>query len=238
MDRGSGVALWRQIAQQLEAEIAAGRNPPGSRLPTEAALAARFAVNRHTVRRAMEDLARRGLVRVEQGRGSFVAEAVLDYRIGPRTRFSEIVSRQKRAPSGTLLRAAEEQAGPEVATALGLRRGRTVALIERVGMADGRPVAVSAHYFPAHRLPGLLAAYQRSGSITAALRAAGVADYLRRSTRITARLPTAEEARLLAMAPNRPVLVAESVNVDPAGVPIEYGIARYAAPRVQLVVEF
>lgn len=54
LDRGGGVALWRQIAGELEREITAGAHPPGARLPPEAELAARFSVNRHTLRRAME----------------------------------------------------------------------------------------------------------------------------------------------------------------------------------------
>ena len=74
-------ALWRQIVTALEADIAAGVTPPGARLPTEAQLAARFDVNRHTVRRALDDLSRRGRVRVEQGRGSFVTQDVLDYQV-------------------------------------------------------------------------------------------------------------------------------------------------------------
>jgi GntR family phosphonate transport system transcriptional regulator len=62
--RREGVALWRQIQQAIEREIAAGAHKPGARLPTEAELAARFAVNRHTVRRAMEELEGRGLIRI------------------------------------------------------------------------------------------------------------------------------------------------------------------------------
>ena len=86
--RHDGVALWRQILVRLERDIGAGIYPPGGRLPTEAEFAARFGVNRHTVRRALEELSRVGLVRVEQGRGTFVAEDILDYTVGPRTRFS------------------------------------------------------------------------------------------------------------------------------------------------------
>src|SRR3954462_1711093 len=85
--RGQGVALWRQIAGSLETEIAGGGLSPGARLPTEAGLTAPYGVNSHTVRRAMQELENRGLVRIEQGRGSFVAEDVLDYPVGPRTRF-------------------------------------------------------------------------------------------------------------------------------------------------------
>ena len=235
--RGEGVALWRQIQQAMEAEIAAGAHQPGSRLPTEAELAARFGVNRHTVRRAMEELEARGLVRIEQGRGSFVAEDVLDYRLGPRTRFSENIRRQNRAPEGKLLRVEEIPADAAIAEALGLRRGRPVILVERLALADGRPVVIGTHHFPAARFPRLAALLAADPSITAALAASGVPDYSRRVTRITARLPTPEEAELLQQSRARPILVTEAVNVDPAGAVVDVTFARYAAGRVQLVVE-
>ena len=53
--RRDGVTLWRQIAGQIESEIASGACKQGARLPTEAELSARFGVNRHTVRRALEE---------------------------------------------------------------------------------------------------------------------------------------------------------------------------------------
>lgn len=235
--RGEGVALWRQIQQAIEAEIAGGVHKPGARLPTEAELSARFAVNRHTVRRAMEELEARGLIRIEQGRGSFVAEDVLDYQLGPRTRFSENIRRQNRAPEGRLLRVAEVPADAQIAEALGLRRGRAVILVERLALADGRPVVLGTHHFPAARFPRLAALLAADPSITAALAACGVPDYSRRVTRITARLPTPEEAELLQQSRARPILVTEAVNVDPAGAVVDVSFARYAAGRVQLVVE-
>jgi GntR family phosphonate transport system transcriptional regulator len=235
--RREGLALWRQIQQAIEAEIAGGARPPGERLPTEAEFAARFGVNRHTVRRAMEELEARGLVRIEQGRGSFVAEDVLDYTLGPRTRFSEIIRRQNRAPEGRLLRVAELPAEAALAEALGIRRGRPVIQVERLGLADGRPVLVGTHHFPAARFARLPALLAEDASISAALAACGVPDYRRQVTRVTARLPTPEEAELLQQARTRPVLVSEAVNTDPAGVVVDVTFTRYAAGRVQLVVE-
>ena len=235
--RREGVALWRQIQQAIEADIAAGAFLPGARLPTEAELAARFAVNRHTIRRAMEEVEGRGLIRIEQGRGSFVAEDVLDYRLGPRTRFSENIRRQNREPEGRLLRVAEMAADATLAEALGIRRGRAVIVAERVALADGRPVVIGTHHFPAARfrqLPALLAV---NPSISAALAACGVPDYRRLVTRITARLPTAEEAVLLQQSRARPILVAEAVNIDPSGTVVDVTFGRYAAGRVQLVVD-
>jgi len=235
--RGQGVALWRQIAHSIEQAIGGGRHAPGSRLPTEAELSARFAVNRHTVRRAMEELESRGLVRIEQGRGSFVAEDMLDYPLGPRTRFSENVRAQHREPAGRVLRVDEVPADAQLAEALRQRRNRPVLRVERLGLADGRPVVIGAHHFPLPRFAALPEQLLPHGSITAALAACGVPDYRRHSTRVTARMPTPEEAELLQQARSRPVLVTEALNLDAAGVPVDFTIARYAAGRVQIVVE-
>jgi GntR family transcriptional regulator, phosphonate transport system regulatory protein len=235
--RRAGVTLWRQIVEALEKQITAGELPPGARLPTEAQLSERFGVNRHTVRRAMEELSRTGLIRVEQGRGSFVAEDVLDYTIAPRTRFSEWIRRQNKEPSGRVLQLREMPAEQNVATPLGLRSGARVVRMQRLGFADGRPVSLADHFFPAARLPGLLAAMQETTSITEALRRVGVEDYLRQSTRVSARAPTAEEASLLRMPRNRPLLVCENINVDHSGQVVEFGISRYPTPRVQIVFE-
>ena len=235
-DREAGVALWRQITRALEDEIASEALAPGARLPTEAQLAARFAVNRHTVRRALEELSRAGLVRIEQGRGSFVAEDVLDYAVASRTRFSEWIRRHNKEPSGRVLDLRETAADATIAAGLGLRAGARVVLLERLGLADGRPVGLSQHCFPAARFPGLLAALRDHG-ISEALAACGLVDYRRQVTRVSARLPTLQEASLLRMPRNRPLLLTENVNVDALGAVVEYGNSRYPTPRVQIVFE-
>jgi GntR family transcriptional regulator, phosphonate transport system regulatory protein len=235
--RQQGVALWRQIANRLQHDIGTGLYAPGGRLPTEVALSQQFRVNRHTVRRALEELSRGGLVRVEQGRGSFVAEDVLDYAVEQRTRFSEWIRRHNMEPSGRVLQLKETAADAHVAAGLGIRTGGRVVLLERLGLADGRPVCLSQHYFPAGRRRGLLDALRTCATITEALKAVGISDYLRQSTRVTARLPNADEAELLRMPRNRPLLVTENVNVDHTGLVVEYGVARYPTPRVQIVFE-
>jgi GntR family phosphonate transport system transcriptional regulator len=232
-----GVALWRRIVESIEGEIAAGTLAPGARLPTEAQMATSFAVNRHTVRRALEELSRNGLVRVEQGRGSFVAEDVLDYTVGPRTRFSEWIRRHNKEPSGRTLDLRELPADPTVAAGLGLRAGARVVRLERLGLADGRPVSLGLHHFPAARFPRLLAALRAGQGISEALAEAGVADYRRQVTRVSARMPSEPEAALLAMPRNRPLLITENVNVDAAGAIVEFGQSRYPTPRVQIVFE-
>jgi GntR family transcriptional regulator, phosphonate transport system regulatory protein len=237
LGREPGVTLWRQIARALQDEIAAGVHEVGGQLPTEAQLSVRFGVNRHTVRRALEDMSRQGLVRVEQGRGSFVAEETIDYEVVPRTRFSEWIRRHNKEPSGRVLELGEVAADATVAGALGLRPGARVVRLARLGLADDVPVSLSSHHFSPVRLPGILTALRETTGITAALARCGVTDYLRQSTRVTARPPFPSEAELLRTSRTRPLLVAENINVDRDGSVIEFGLSRYPTPRVQMVFE-
>ena len=237
VNRQEGVTLWRQIAGQIQGEIASGAYKPGARLPTEAELSTRFGVNRHTVRRALEELSRDGLVRVEQGRGSFVAEDVLDYTVEARTRFSEWIRKHNKEPSGLIRQLREISAERRVADGLGVRAGSKIVLLERLGFADDRPVVLARHYFPAMKLKGILQALQGTPRVTDALRLVGVDDYLRLQTRVTARLPTQTEAGLLRTARNRPVLITENINVDRAGAIVEFAYGCYPTPRVQIVFE-
>jgi len=237
LERSGGVALWRQIARSIGQDLADGVLAPGARLPTEAQMSARFGVNRHTVRRALEELSRAGLVQVERGRGSFVAEDVLDYAVSPRTRFSEWIRAHNKEPGGRVLGLREIFADAAIAAGLGLEAGAPVVRMERLGLADGRPVSLGSHHFAAERYPGLLAALGDCATVTQALARVGVDDYRRRQTRVTARLPQGGEADLLCMPRNRPLLVTENINVDAAGVVVEFGITRYPTPRVQIVFE-
>jgi len=185
----------------------------------------------------LEELSRGGLVRIEQGRGTFVAEDVLEYTVEPRTRFTEWIRKNSMEPSGQVLQLREVAADSLIANGLGIRTGGRVVLLERLGFADDRPVSLTRHYFPAARLPGLMDALRASPRITEALRAAGVGDYLRQMTRVSARLPTPTESELLRMPRTRPVLVTENTNVDRAGTVVEFGVGCYPTPRVQIVFE-
>jgi GntR family phosphonate transport system transcriptional regulator len=235
--RSARVVIWQRIAEVLAAEIGSGSFPPGARLPTETALAQRFGVNRHTLRQAIGALSTAGLVSVQHGRGTFVRPApMLEYPIGARTRFSEILSRQSLMADGELLAVRESPATAEVAEALGLPVATPVMVLEILRRADGLPVSVTTSHLPAPRFRGIDAAFRETNSITAALRVFGVADYTRRSTRIWTRLPTPEEAVLLRQRGDVPVLVMESVNQDETGQAVEFGVARAAGQRVQVLV--
>lgn len=229
-------ALWSAIAATLTEEIGSGHYRPGDRLPTEAALSARFGVNRHTVRHALSDLAERGLVHSRRGAGVFVALRPTEYPLGRRVRFHQNVLAAGQTPSRQISRSETRASDAEEARALRLRVGEAVQVVEGVSLADGQPIAVFRSVFPAARFPGLLEAVRETGSITRSLVALGLADYTRAETRLTAQLADPVLAVALAVRPGAPVMRTVAVNVDPRGVPVELGTTWFAGERVTLTV--
>jgi len=228
--------LWQHILDILSGEIGS-RYAPGARLPTEAELARRFAVNRHTVRRALAALAEAGRIHVRRGAGAFVTSARLDYAIGPRTRFSQNLTAAGHTPARHLLRIETLAADATERRHLTLPKGARIHVAESVSYANAVPITYSRMTFPAARLPDLPLALREAPSITAALAHCGVADYQRLWTRLTAERPGAMIARHLRMPETNPVLRSESLDADAAGAPIEFGVSWFCSERIQLVVD-
>ena len=234
--RRSGVAVWKQIADTLSTEIRDRVFTAASRLPSESELAARFGVNRHTLRQAVAALQVDGLVRIEPGRGTFVQHELLDYALSRRTRFTENLQRQGFLPSKQLLAAQEMPAPKRAAQQLKLNKGATVLRVETLDEANDRPIALASAYYPAERFKGLLGMLGGGTDTTEILRHFGVQDYVRAESRITTQMPSAETARLLKQPVTRPVLCVECLDVDMAGQPIKYGETVFCGDSVQLVV--
>ena len=236
-DAASGVALWRQVADGIERGIADGRFAAGERLPAEMEIAEIYRVNRHTVRRALAALAERGLVRAERGSGTYVEAPRLAYPLRSRTRFSEIVGAGGREPRGQLIGAAEEIATRELTRLLGLKTGAPLIRIEALRLADRTPICVGTTWLAAERFPEAGRIYERVRSMTKVLAHYGVRDYRRASTRITAGIVDATDAARLDLALGRPILVVDSTDVDAGGTPLLTTRARFAAERVEFVIE-
>jgi GntR family transcriptional regulator, phosphonate transport system regulatory protein len=228
--------IWSAIATTLTAEIAGGSYGPGARLPTEAHLAQRFGVNRHTVRHALAALAEAGLVQSRRGAGVFVTSVPTEYPLGKRVRFHQNVLASGRTPSRRILRMETRPGSAAETEALALEDGSPVHLIEGISLADQLPIALFRSALPALRFPGFPAAMVRMGSLTAALAEEGVPDYTRASTRLTARLADAVQAGHLQVPQGAALLRSQTVNVDPTGQPVEYGITLFVGDRTTLTV--
>jgi len=233
VSRVHGETLYAQIARQLEQEVA-NLYSPGDFLPSEAELASRFGVNRHTLRHAIDELVDAGLVERRHGRGILVLDNQVDYQIGKTTRFSENLNAQGLLAGNRILRKQTLPASMRVAERLAIAEGDPVHWLETLRSVDGKPMCVSSHFLPVHPYPDLLVRYQ-GDSLHGFLSAEYGCQLHRVDSAITAVLPQGDDARLLGMPQIRPILRVKSVNVDERdNRPVEYVITRFRADRVQL----
>lgn len=238
LHRQTGVALWRQIADRISDSVVPAAGGSGARLPSEQQLATQFGVNRHTVRAAISALVREGVLRAEQGRGTFVDRPRrINYPISRRTRFSTGMDGQADAASSELLASRLEEASAEVAAALGLPDGAPVICLEILGRADGVAISLATSWFDAGRFAGIAESLAMTRSTTAALAAHGVEDYVRNNTMVEARHATQEDEARLDLSPGAIVLQTRYLNSDSNGVPVQYALTRFPADRVSLQLD-
>lgn len=229
------MSLWQSIADSLRAEIARGLWPPGTKLPAEAELAARYGVNRHTLRHATRVLADEGLLYSRRGAGVFVAASPVDYPLGDRVRFHRNIELAGKVPGRQLDAVMTRPSDAAEAAALGLKTGARVHVAEGLSMVDFRPVALFRTVFPADLMPDLLARLRDRQSITAALADCGIGDYRRVSTRVSARIADAAQAARLQIGTGEPLLRVEAISTS-GDRPVERGLTWWAAERITLTL--
>jgi GntR family phosphonate transport system transcriptional regulator len=231
-ERRPGQTLWLQVAEALKAEIESGQQAAGAQLPAEPELMRQFGVSRFTVRQAMAHLQSSGIVRVEQGRGTFVAAPPVLYDISHRTRFSRNLLEQGIEPGNIALSHEIVPAPEAVAEALALAPGTPVIHRRSISTADGSPLGIADTYLPAERFPDMERVRAQHATSTAALREYGIEDFFRAWTTIGARASTDDEAMLLKITSGSPVLVTSKVDVDTEHQPILYAHTIWAADLV------
>lgn len=233
-----GSTAWRRIADALAAAIEKGDYAPGDTLPASVALAESYGVHRHTVRQAFRHLAEQGLVTVARGRGTQVSAPRFPYRIGRRVSLRTNFGAAGIAASGTMLGAEIVAGDAQACASLQLEIGAPLWQIETLSLAGGVPVSTGIHLLSAARFPGFDRVLAEAGSsITAAFKAAGIPDYVRLSTRLSARLASESEAVLLRIEPGAAVMQSLAIDALPDLTPIHLVNGIFAGERMEMLVE-
>lgn len=236
-ERDGGTA-WRRIADELAEAIGRGDYKLGDTLPASVALAERYGVHRHTVRQAFRHLADQGLVSVSRGRGTQVTAPRLPYPIGRRVSMRSNMGKLGLTGTSRMLSAGIAVGEAPACQALRLKTGTPLWCVRGVSLADGVPMGTGTHWLAVERFPDFDEAYRAAeGSITAAFKSYGIADYVRLSTRLTARLAVPEEAELLEIAPESAVMISTAVDALPDLTPVHLVTSVFAAERMEMVIE-
>lgn len=228
---------WRQIQSELEKWLSEGRFAPGSRLPTEEELAHSFNVHRHTIRRAVEQLKHNELVRVEQGKGIYVREPSISYRIGRTTKLSRAAKILGRSLRYRLI-SVDPVRAIKFGTPLGLPKGHPLIRVRMTRVLDEREIALMWCYFPLPRFAGIAQWIASTGSVSAAMKRYGVEEINRKSLRVRATSPTAQDAKVLKIERSTPMLELTHLAIDEKHIPIEFSVTRYDGRYFDILIDF
>lgn len=240
IDRKSSIPYYYQLMDIVRQQIAAGTLKEGQRTPSEFELSSTYRVNRHTVRQAISELCRAGVLYKMRGRGTFVARPPVDlveYRLSSENRFTENIRQIGRTPGNKLLGWREVTAPAEVAEALGLTAADRVYVLDILRLVNGQPFLYSKVYLPAGQLPGFADQIANFRSLTAVYDAYGLSTRRVRSS-FRASFPSQEETAALNIPANLPVLKVESVLKNQDGVLIEYNVSCYRGDFAQISVDW
>jgi GntR family transcriptional regulator len=147
--------IYVQIQNSLVARIESGDLPEGSMLPGELDLAAQFGVSRPTVRQAILELARQGLVARARGRGTIVVGRRREYPARRLVSFSEENAGSGRAVTSKVLSSGLVVADPQLADQFGLPGGGQVFVLDRLRYVNGQLVAWQKSFLPSQNVPGI-----------------------------------------------------------------------------------
>ncbi len=235
--RGPGVTVHGQIEDWLADAIASGQLSPGDRLPTEQDLAAWLGVSRMTLRHALAELAKRGLVTRTVGRtgGTFVAEPKVVQDLTVLAGFSEQLRRHGLVAGARVLAATEIPASRAASAALEIEVGEAVYEVRRLRLAGGQPILIEHSLFPARHCPGLLES-RLDGSLYELLEQ----KYGRRPYRAKESLEPVtagvREAEALGVAEGAPLMLVERTAYAQSGTPLEFARDLFRGDRTRVIV--
>ncbi|GAA4086462.1 GntR family transcriptional regulator [Nonomuraea soli] len=223
-----------QLREILEALVAA--LGPGTLLPSERVLAERYGVARMTVRQEIHRLVADGLVVQRRGLGTFVAEP-RQVEADLLTSFSEDMRARGMRPGARVLECSTESASPLLAARLGVAAGSPVLRLVRLRTADDLPMAVERTTLPMERYPGIDALDWTDRSLYEELGARWGMRPSSTQVRISAVLPSPEEAGLLGVRGAQPCFQIEGPTRDAAGVIMESSRSLYRGDRYDVTAD-
>lgn len=150
------IPYYMRFRDHFAAMIEVGTLAPGTKLPSERALAEEFSLTRVTVRQALIRMEAEGLIFREERRGWFVSPPRVRYDPTANTSFTESITEQGRVAGTTVLSKQQIAASQWESTHLGCAIGDPIFVISRLRTVDGRAVLVEQIHVKAARCPGLL----------------------------------------------------------------------------------
>ena len=241
IDKDNGIPYYRQLMQIIQQQVASGSFKEGQQLPSVLEFGSTYRVNRHTVRQAEDELCRMGVLYKVRGRGTYVANRppdLMEYKLSARNRFNKNIAEAGQIPGSRILQAVELTPPVEVAEMLKLTATERVYLLQILRLVNDQPFMLTNNYLPAKYLPGFLQHLDHFSSLFAVYERHYGFIPRRVKASFQATFPQQEEAQLLRIPVNMPVLRAYSLLKSHDDLLIQYTIGCYRSDLARISVEW
>ena len=237
IERNSPLTLSYQLKQILEEMVSSEKYKIGDPFPTERDIAEQFGVSRITVREAIGHLVYQGILRREQGRGTFVAQPKAYERINELISYTQDMRNRGMKPSSKVLALKLERPSWEIMNSLRLGESDKVIKLARLRLADKEPMTIQTTYLSYNVCPEV---YEKefdwtTQSLNLVLKDLGF-EVMSAVQRISADTANDLEAELLEIPSGSPLLIGEQISYLSNDRPIETLKSIYRADRYDIVV--
>ncbi|MGE5645767.1 MAG: GntR family transcriptional regulator [Acidobacteriota bacterium] len=236
IDRHSSAPVYVQMAQAIRKLVRTGDLPPGTPLPPERVLCARFGVSRMTLRQAFAELEPDHIIESRPGRGTFVSQERMRKHQQQMRSFTEEIRAHGGIPRSRLLAFAIEKPGPAARDFFALADGEKVYRIERIRLSNETPLAVESVQIPCRLCPHLERVDLAAQSLYAVLERQYGLRLARCVETISASPPAPRHRRLLELPPCASVLVIERNSFTGGDTPVEMGVTTFRGDAYRAVV--
>ena len=225
---------YREVADTLQRQIAAGELGPHDRLASEREIADRFGLSRMTARQAVELLVRRGIVYRRPGSGTYVSPPRVVHSLERLAGFSEQMRLQGIRPRARVLEM-RSTSGPDAAArrALGLGDGDAAWMVRRLRYGDDEPLLLETFWVPRQVCPELSADELADRSLYTVMRGRYGIEPDSAETSLEPAALNPADARHLTARPGSPAILVVRTTRDAAGRAIEFARDLYRGDRAR-----
>ncbi len=219
--KNSSLPYYLQIKEVLKERIKANVYPVDTLIPSENVLSQEFSVTRATIRSALMELKKQGLIRTEKGKGSVVCNSAIEQSLLRFYSFSRDFMNSSFNTRTTIIEKREIPAPWDVAEKLELNENEGVFEIIRLRWFNEYPMIIESSFLPAKLFPGLLSYNLEEKSIYDLIEYRYGFKIKKAKEYISPKTADVEEAGYLSIEAGAPVFFTERTTVSEAQRPIE-----------------
>jgi GntR family transcriptional regulator len=236
LDKASPIPLYRQIKDHIRSAIVSGAWMEGFHLPSERELTMQLDISRITVRQALTDLAKEGLITSAAGKGYYVAATRPAEELDALVSFSSLMQQRGVTTRSRVLSCVVQWADPALAGVLGIAAGSEVVSLNRVRLVNGLPVAEQKAWIPHDLTPEIATNDFSTASVFTLFRERYGLRLVRAETSISARIADRDEAAALELPEPFVALAVDQKTFEASGRIVEYSRSLHHPLRLPVQV--